>query len=91
MGGQIIVILVEPEQGTPLRTAKMIPEDDYGMIRGINNNCKKKRGGGIERAKKDVGKKLSVGKRKKECSEHKPSKSKSLAMTPRSMEIYGQE
>ena len=77
LNGQIIALPVEPE--SPLRTAEMTVEDDYGMIDGVINNGRK--GEELEAAKGEARrtspeKKPSIRERleeaKKECGERKP-------------------
>ena len=73
------VLAEQPEKDTPLRTAEMTLEDDYGMIDGVINNGR--RGEEVEKAKEaaergGAEKKPSIRERledaKKECSERKP-------------------
>ena len=72
----------QPEKDTPLRTAEMTLEDDYGMIDGVINNGR--RGEELEKAQgyaeRITPEKPSIRERledaKRECAEHKPPEGK---------------
>ena len=72
----------QPEKDTPLRTAEMTLEDDYGMIDGVINNGR--RGEELEKAQeyaeRTTPEKPSIRERledaKRECAEHKPPEGK---------------
>ena len=72
----------QPEKDTPLRTAEMTLEDDYGMIDGVINNGR--RGEELEKAQEYAERitpeKSSIRERledaKRECAEHKPPEGK---------------
>ena len=72
----------QPEKDTPLRTAEMTLEDDYGMIDGVINNGR--RGEELEKAQehseRTTPEKPSIRERledaKRECAEHKPLEGK---------------
>ena len=72
----------QPEKDTPLRTAEMTLEDDYGMIDGVINNGR--RGEELEKvqgyAERTTPEKPSIRERledaKRECAEHKPQEGK---------------
>lgn len=74
MGNGTRAFAIRNEDDTPLRTAEMTIEDDYGMIDGVINNGR--RGEEQEKAQASTEKKTSIMERladaKKECAERKP-------------------